>query len=1202
MRKTTPNHHFLIFILACVGFGCLRQSYAATTEVVFDSKKTYSIKNVGRNIYLGFQTSSYTETNVTNATPFCDTPCEFVIKRSGNSFVIRYAGPATDSSEAFGHYLSIGAKTWNTGITSDPSAIWTFEETGTADHYYIKSTQGYLKTDGAHSYAYTDGNSKDNNSTWIITEVGTAPVFPDAVLPPIAPDATEREYFIKNVSSATYLTLQTTYEETAVVNATPLSATPAPFTFDKSNSKYGIKSGSAYVGLSTTSRFDGWNTKNYSTPQYIWEFEETSSPGTYYIHSTKGYLKYDGTNSFAYTDGTAKNAKASWTITPYFETVSTFSDGKYYRLRNYLDETRFITSDNGAIFAYPATEDIFDQIWQATKEGDNWKLMCVLDGQSIRDSRKDKAYATGTNGSALVVTAKGTATDGRPYVMIAPANSPTGFLNNSKSNQQFQVVPWSDANDNSSWWYIEQTTISPADVERINQLREESSIASDILENANSYAGTLTTFFADKACTRLKPEYATLSDEALGAAIGSTLPEALKTMAVSVKDNRWDADATRSSYVKRFRIAEYEVYSDPGKWRAITNVGPFGVLTNPTGITVSKNDLLYIMVGAVPADANATLRLAIARDTEQAPAQTVDLFPGLNIVQSTVKGECFILYTLTDTERQLADYAPITVHIEGGEATGCWDANRGMTNADWTWLSENMFTAPFLHVKGRSTVLNLVTDKVRGAENPEGIMKIWDFIFDTEERLIGNDGQWNGRYRPVINPRDAHADINPNWGGNYGTNHPNIDRNYLFNFEKMVNDVGHLWEIYHEEAHAHQYPINLAATTESSNNGYAQMVNYEFGSYNSRNKGIETLLTFKNNGWGWVDILRAGEGTSRSEGFQYYDDALWLQCHLFYQLYLYFHVQGHMPDFWPRVADRMRQLTLAGDGIKYGRSAEAPGYYYNDYLLFAKVCAEVSQTDLYEFFDTWGFFSYCDEVKVGNDYVKENAQWFKNNDRPDLGVRYVGDYGSYYLRMPIRNNAEDEAYLAALKAEMQAMPKKAPGIMFIDDHNRILNVSDTCFIARSDIYPSRVGTPMGNYNNGKLSGDFGLFTDFRPDNSGSGINFAQNGTSYTNVGIDGTGIVGVKIYDETGRIVRIYNTKSFTLDATTASKVKSGDYKFLVCLGDDSQMLLNSKDFDMNLDGSYTIADISLLVKALSITTDVYTTGNVDTLRDKVLE
>lgn len=1185
-------------------------SVSTTEASSITTSQWYVMKSRGRNAHVyetasGGLNMSGNDINGSDAADVCGHLVRFVGTGSANAYYIQ---------TGYGHYfkalingLGAGSGGGNNGVDATPSVVYTSAViASTAGHFSFVDANGVVldANSGGGTLAgwgTSRPTSTGGNNDWALYAVTLTKDESGSVV--IVPDATETttitsgsDYCIQNVGCGKFLSLQTSYTESNSVNATPLTASPTAFTLTQSGSSWSIKSGSSYVGFSTS---NNWNTKNFTSEQNVWTIEATETIGQYYIKSAKGYLKYDGSNNYAYTNG-AKTDACIWTITLAPQTVSTFTEGKYYRIRNYFQETRFITSNGGAIYAYEGTGEKYDQIWMAKKSGANWQLMCVLDGQYIRNTKKDVAYATGATGSALVITAKGTSDDGRPYVMIAPSSATNAYFNNSKAAQAFQIVSWSDINDNSSYWYIEQVPLTAADVAAIEQIRAQKAHVAEILGNVDAYAATLATYFQDNACTQLKSAYANKSAEALRSELSGKLPAELVEMVVNVRNDKWDADATKSGYIKRFRIADYEAYSDPGEWRKITNVGPFGRLSNPTGVTVQKGQLLYVMVESAPKDADAQFSLLIAEDTNSWLSQQTALNPGLNIILAKCSGEAFVGYNITNTARRYDEYAPITVHIEGGEATGMWDLHRKMTNADWDYLCQNMFTSRFLHVKGESTMLCTLTDNVRGAANPEGIMKIWDFIFDTEERLVGNDGQWDGRYRPVICPRHSYQG-NPNWGGNHGTNHPNISKNYLFNFEQMVNNVGNLWEIYHEEAHAHQYPINIAATTESSNNGYALMVNYEFGSYSSRNAGIETLITFKNNGWGWVDILRGGEGTSRTEGFQYYDDALWLQCHLFYQLYLYFHVQGHMPDFWPRVADRMRELTQAGGGIKYGRSVENPGYYYNDYLLFAKVCAEVSQTDLYEFFDTWGFFGYYDEVKVGNDFTKGTA--FKEKDNDAAGVRFVGDYGSYYLRMPVRGNEEDEAYLATLKAEMQAMPKKAPGIMFIDDHNRILNVSDSCFIAREDIYPSRVGTPMGNYNKGaRLSGDYGMFTDYRADNGGSGIRFTQSGTSSTSATLQGTGIVGVKVYDETGRILRIYNTKSFTLDSTVASKVKSGDYKVIVCLGDDTQLPLNSKDFDMNLDGSYTIADVALLAKALNITTGTYTVDNVSTLRDRVLE
>lgn len=973
----------------------------------------------------------------------------------------------------------------------------------------------------------------------------------------------EKEYTIKNTDCGLYLSLQASgsYTESSSTNATPLVTTPTYFTLKQSSGKYSFKSGDLYMAIGTGS-YAAWNTKSQSSASSVWTIEETETPGQYRIKSSKGYLKYDGKNKFAYTNG-GTNDKIIWEIEEKASYATTIEDGKYYRIHSYSYAGRLLTEDytnSGAIEGQTPTEAVstYAQIWQLSKTADvggaegKFKLKNAMTGKIIaQQSSQSQQFKTSASGFAFTVQSGGTG--GSTYFTFGLTAGGAGL--HCAKGQGYSVVNWS-VNDNASRWYLQEVELSEEDLAKMKEIYEryttDKATVTSVNNKRTTYNAVLKTVFTDLSCGTLLDQYKNASDDELRAALAD-LPEALQEMALRVKSGKWEADKddTYNNYVRDFRIAEYEPYSDRDAWKTITKVGPFAELTNPTGITVKAGEIVYIYVNSA-AKTGSKIFLECAKGTEHT-GTTMTLKEGVNAWHATVDGELFIGYVVTDTKKYVvatdnhaADFANINVHIEGGHATGMWDMHRGMDNDDWDYLSKNMFGADFLHVKGESTMLSLVTSKVKGAANVRGIMQIWDFIFETQERLIGHDGQWDGRYRPVISPRDVNQSINPNWGGNCGTNHPNISRDYLFNFEKMCKDVGHLWEIYHEEGHAHQYPINMAATTESSNNGYAQMTNYEFGSYNSRNKGIETLITFKNNGWGWVDILRGGEGTSRSNNFEYYDQSLWLQCHMFFQLYLYFHVQGYDPDFWPRVADAIR----AKGGINlHGNQPNNPTLYYEDYLRFAEACAEVSQTDLYEFFDTWGFFGYYDEVKVGNSY-----EGFKTKDNASAGIRFVGDYGSYYLKMPVKNNTADEKRLADLKAKMQAMPKKAPGIMFIDDHIKDMKVTDTCFVA--SIYPSLIGKTQGYYGVTKgTSGEVGMFTEFDgTDRSGEGLYYTIN--TSRKVTIHGTGYVGIKIYNADQRIVRIYNTSTFTLDKDIAEGLANGTYTMVAPLGNATDVVV----------------------------------------------
>lgn len=861
----------------------------------------------------------------------------------------------------------------------------------------------------------------------------------------------------------------------------------------------------------------------------------TTTPAIFYasqsLSATENPVQWSSLSAFSEWIVEEKPAEHTYTD------VSSLTSGRYYRLTSYIDATRHITESNGVLYAYTSSDTGYDQIWKFTKSGSNWTMQNMLSQNYVQSSKNgNNAYTTGSTAATIVLTNNGTAEDGRTYFMLAPSNAITGYFNNSKSAQSYRIVPWHVTTDESSFWYIQEVNITDADVEAANDLRTEIANKANILANASTYNSALRTFFSDNACTQLRDSYANMTDADLRDAM-SFFPVELQEMAVCVKNDRWDENATKNRYIKDFRIHNYDIYSDPDVWAMETKVGRFGNLYHPTGITCKAGELLYVMVGDNVKDSDAHLELGITPGTNNNPSQTITLQAGLNVIMPNVDGEAFVIYRLTNKDKLLDEYPDIKVHIEGGEATGCFDMHRGHTNNDWAYLCSNMFTNEYLHIMAENSVINCYTEKVRGAKRLTEVLRILDWIFITEEKLIGHDGQWNGRYNPVIVIRDQISG-NPNWSGT-SINLNNINTESL-NFESLMNER---WVYYHEEAHGHQYPVNLVGTTESSNNGLAQMVNHEFGISSRRADGVKTLVRFKNNGWGWVDMLRGGEGASRTAGFVDHDACVWVLNHMFYQLYLYFHVAGNKPDFWPRLCDKMREY---GGLVQHGNDANNPTLYYEDYLLFAKACAAASETDLSEFFDTWGFFGYYEDVKVGNEY-----EAFSSKDKDDQGIRYVGDYGHYYLKMPMETNQEDVNRIEELRTFMKSQPKKAPNIMFIDDHILDRTVSNDCFAAQMD--PSLIGQPVAFYSETGRQGDFGDFAQFTGTNEASNLDYSISGNTVT---MTGDGLVGVKIYDADGNLKYIYNTNTFELKDGVADKLNNGTYTLVAALGNDTNLPL----------------------------------------------
>lgn len=795
----------------------------------------------------------------------------------------------------------------------------------------------------------------------------------------------------------------------------------------------------------------------------------------------------------------------------------------------------------------------YSQVWRVTVNaaGTSCTLQNVLSERYVKNnastSAQFKTQTTGTSGANFTIGTGG----GQYDSYFNFRGSSTGF--HCASSQSYNVVGW-DANAEASQWILYPVTIDEA---ALAAERAEVEAGAEMNANATLYNTKLQKYFENYACTTLRAEYATVTADELRAAMAADeLPSVLQEMAVRVLTDTWNTKSDKhNSYEKFFRIQDVQCYSDNKKWNEITMVGPFGELTSPTGIQGQTGDYVYIFVNDTP-PTGGTMRALLAYDTEYRNKGEVVLKKGLNVWQLPADGEVVLNYFNANTNKYLKDFPNILVHIEGGTANGYWDLSRGMTNTDWTWLKTNMFKGEFLHVKGLNVVLNVLKENVKPATKVEEIMKGWDFAFLGLQKAIGHTGQWDGRYNPVVNPRHSYQG-NPNWGGYGGSNHTGISSGYLFNYDNFYKD--NVWEILHEIGHGCQYPIKMAGTTEVTNNSLAQIVSHMMGNNYSRGNGADKLVQLFNyerdgkRGWTWVDYVRYAT--------PHYDASLHTGNHLLYQLYLYFEVMGHSPGFLTRLHNIMRKspITYSGKDKVNG----TPVTYNDDYWKFAKACSEASETDLWEFFETYGFWKYADEIiSTSDDDPAETSTAYKN------GNRFIGDYGNYSMKIPVRGNRTDEANMQALKEFMQNQPNKAPNIFFIEDRAKKMYVDKESFVGTMN--PSRVGKELAIYwkittttvdpTNGILVANYGQYTDFDGENRTANLSYTiASGTStqsmHTDKGGDwnytlkgrkitmrGDGILGVKIYDAEGKLCWLANTKTFIVPVEIADGLQDGSY------------------------------------------------------------
>ena len=822
--------------------------------------------------------------------------------------------------------------------------------------------------------------------------------------------------------------------------------------------------------------------------------------------------------------------------------ASSITSGNYYRLVNRAYSSRAMADTGGKVAGIEVNRDAYNQIWKITKNsrGSTYALQNALTGKYIQMNPGTSAQFP-TSTTARYFTPHTTTSGGTTYFAFDSGNNGYNSLH-CASSQSYFVVGWTYSGSDASYWMLENVTLTSEDLAAIEVAR---AIANG---TGTNYTNQLSNFFSDYACTTLKSNYASMTDAQLRSAM-SALPADLQEMAVRVKNDTWNPDATFNHYEKDFRIHNYEIYSNGSSnyWGNKTGIGPFAHLFNPTGIQAKAGDIVYIFVDANVKDSNATLEVEFVTGTNRS-GTTKTLTRGYNAIYVNTDCELFISYLLNSTTLSCNDYPDIKIHIEGATCNGCFDMHRGHNNNDWAWLKENMFQNKYLHVKGNSVLLNVLYEGVKLETNAVGVMKIWDFIFDTEQSFAGcNQWKKTGQYKMMINSFHNENGGYPHWGSGNGTSHPNLTYTGVFNYNSLAN--GALWEVAHEIGHGHQQPINSAGTDESSNNVMSQIIQFlpkdhiddgMFQSaYATRNNGVKKMTERFNDGWAWFDYLRDRMDSNNSATGG--DDNIanrWL-----FQLWMYFDYLGNYQpaggnDGFAFVGALYDKLRAAGIGTS--KSVEAQ----NDYLLMAKYCAEITQTDLDEFFEAWGFWR---TVPKYYPLTISSADGSGTQNTDSEGKYQVGGYSSRNITV----NSTTTAQIATIRNQMKSYTKKGGNIMFIEDRG--------------------VGCPIETTVDGLATnsmGDVGYYETFNQSVSGT-YDFSVNGTTVTMSG--GTGAVGFKIYDNSGNLVAISNMNTFSVPAAVATGLENGTYTMKVAQGDGTDVNITGGDTPTTTVESFTL-------------------------------
>lgn len=1122
----------------------------------------YTIYNEGRKAYL------YGAANVTTTAPLNGTSVN-----NGFAYLFRLIESETAGKyyiqNADGSYMKELAYNTGQGVvaTKSNAGVFTFAEIQSASgHWCIKGSQYYLDSNGAVAlgYATTAPTSTGGNSDWTIRKVTLEDINSLTGGALISYQLLKGGLFRiqnrNNTSQYIFENPSTHKASTQTLNKNANTRMRQMWIVEHDDNGFSLRNSNTGKYLQS----------NYTCAdnKYYWNIQlspnNTSNTEKYIIicHGTvksgeKNCANLNGGSS-GLTDWSYDNDKNSeWNILSVASTevdtatvranidnisktdVIDTDAGNYYQLIN-LNTGNLMTErlSDGMVITQPTSDIAWNQYWKITKNEDNtYSIQNVYSSKSL--NRKAVNENSGCGGNYITTSstsanhkwniAQGNYAWQTTFNFIEPNKPTTGLATNASGLSVNSGIELTQAQ-----WIAKRVDLTEEQIEAAkndyseNQLLLNSSTV--ILNNR------LQKFFSDYSCTTLRDNYKDVSDDSLSIAMAeNSLPNSIIRMALKIKNNTW------GHREKEFRIYDYAPYSDPTKWNSTSLMGTgyqFSPQTGPTGISVKSGDIIVFYVSANPVT-NTTLEFSSVKGCG-VYASRKSLKRGINIFMPNDDGFLYIHHIITNTSKKLADFKPVTVHIEGGRVQGYFDITRGHTNADWKDMVQNLFQDEIVHLKSKHYQFNMHYDQLLAqipqaqldeidtdgtAKAIEGTLHRWDDIVENQQKIMGVE-QFKERFNCMYSASSS-STSNP-YASSYGTYYPGVGT--IMNYDALTHGTandngGNFWCIAHETGHINQGLYNMAGCTEISNNNFSQ---------------INTWLQGSNTGRGgaWKEAQ-----ASFHKGVFWQEYNLWQRSRAYFQLWLYFHLMEHDTTFYPRLFDKFRKTPMTRS-----TNANNPGSGLTDYLRFAKFACDVAQADLSEFFQFWGFF-----VPI------------KNYE--------VGDYTNSYFTTTQQEINQTIAY-------MQQYPKKLGNILFIDE--------------RIEKYPANYpGMPEGamrlpttpgvNPGDASAVGQTGMFTMFVDDPDYKQYTCVASPTTGKVVvsQSSGKGAVGFKVYNADHKLVNVYNTYTFILP----EEIRSQPYYIKVALGDGSDRLIydprdisevnDAKQEDLAVDKNQPICDLN---------------------------
>ena len=822
--------------------------------------------------------------------------------------------------------------------------------------------------------------------------------------------------------------------------------------------------------------------------------------------------------------------------------LSNLEVGKVYHFTNkrYPDRALGLNESKLVRGVTPVNKSDYNQLWVvAGKDASgNFRLQNLGNGGYLQPKGKDTEWLLVNDITADTYLVLGKT--GSNNVFRGKNQTGDYVYANVAGGHNYKIFGWTHVGDDGSQWTIADAGLDQA---AINKILDDQVRTNDVIRNAVTEA--LGNLFTDAACTTAKKSLTVAQLEY--DADYQTLTPTLRNMAKKVYGSSWAEnnynsakDAWDNDYAKKYRVQWYEPYTEPECAAAALRINAHTNLNNPTGIFANNGDLLFIMVeGEIKEGAYLYLASYRGHDRLGGYSQGTELHTGLNVIPVDADGTNYCINYVVKTfdtskgtgknaiiqGRELSKYPDLQIHIEGGYINGYWnkmgDANHNGdfnypadTDADWNYIKERA-TQTDVTVLGEYITLQFpltdegtVDDKGMGTffnsykgktTSLSASLEEWDNVMAWERLLMGvvgkNTNAKEDKKSPYSNQPSVIAftgEDTDGFGCDYGEYYRihglsfGTEGGYMYgswdhcgyNFNTMesimvdiTTSAGSHWGPAHEIGHQHQGPLNMRGLTEVTNNLFSNVVLWYYGESTSRYNGDEGSLT---------NVLQQ----FNAEGTDFFSNNIWGQTIMYYKLFMYYHVLGHNPKFYPRLFEMLRQDPMT---IEYDQDGG------KSLMHFYKLCCDAAGEDLTEFFRAHGFFRVMEQ-------------------------RFVGDYSNAIYNM---TQAQIDQAIADVKE------KKYPvnlSVLFIND-------------ATGETIKSHKGDNLEQYGETTICSEIGGYASFATATAPS-YNYTISGNTVT---MNGAGGIGFAILNEKGELVGFSDKKNFAISAEAMGALSNGE-------------------------------------------------------------